>query len=294
MQVDEEKIGSSAVIIAYFEDGLTKAEISRKTKVPRTTVIRIIKKHLAKGNTRRKVGSGRRNSLDEDDLDFLRTEIEKNPKVSGPKLATMVFDRNKKEVSAKTIGRAIKTLGYNSRVARKKPLLSDKNIQLRYDHAMEWSSWPLNKWKTVLFSDETKINLYSSDGHAKVWRKPNSAHDLNNCIPTVKYRGGNIKLWGCFSYSGVGNLHFIDGIMDKHLYKRILSEHLEDSRLKLNLPDNFIFQQDNDPKHTSQYVCDYFENNGINVLSWPSQSPDMNPIEHLWAYIKEKLKKNAF
>src|SRR3978361_1617006 len=51
------------------------------------------------------------------------------------------------------------------------------------------------------------------------------------------------------------------------------------------------FQQDNDPKHTSKWADKWFEVNDIELLGWPAQSPDLNPIEHLWNHIKKQLKK---
>ena len=78
--------------------------------------------------------------------------------------------------------------------------------------------------------------------------------------------------------------------MDTIVYVRIFLEILNDSVRKMGL-SQFVFQQDNDPKHTSKISKEFFQRNGIKLLEWSAQSPDLNPIEHLWAYMKRKLKE---
>ena len=80
--------------------------------------------------------------------------------------------------------------------------------------------------------------------------------------------------------------------MDKHLYKSILEDDLIQSIEFYGLDKSkIIFQHDNDPKHTSKLVKEWLSEQQFETLSWPAQSPDLNPFEHMWAEVKKRLKK---
>ncbi|GFU53862.1 transposable element Tc1 transposase [Trichonephila clavipes] len=92
--------------------------------------------------------------------------------------------------------------------------------------------------------------------------------------------------------NGVGRLTFIDSTLNHMGYINTLKENLKHCAQDLNLVDDFWFQQDNDPKHTAHNVKLCLLYNIKNQLRSPPQSPDLNPIEHLWNLLERKIRQH--
>lgn len=222
-------------------------------------------------------------------------EIQKNPKIS----ARNIKESLNLDVSYHIIARRLHGAGLKNCIASKRLFINKikrfinkiKIIKKRYEFAKKYIGKPISFWKTIVWSDEIKYELFGQKRRSRVWRKAKEALKEKNIQKTVKHGGDNIIVWGCFGWSGVGNIAHIEGMMTAEKYIDILCKNLEESILKLGLENSFIFQQDNDPKHTAKVSTKFFKDCEIKLLEWLPQYPDLNPIENLWNYLDDKVNK---
>ena len=279
-------------IVTMYKDGKSMTQIAKEMGVSKNTVS-IWCNRAKDGNIetvlKRKEGAGRPKKTSPETDRLLRRAIMKQPSLTSKDLKD-AFPNLLAGVSQRTIQHRLrKDLGLPSFTASKKPLLTDRMRKKRMDFCKKYASWTEEQWQNVVFSDEACLYLIPSV--SKKVRRPRGSNRFAEkyTVKTVKH-SPYVMVWGCFSGAGGrGGLYFLpkSTTMNGERYCEVLKDHLMPFKEILRME---VFMHDGAPCHKGLKTRKFLADNHVEVLDWPGNSPDLNPIENAWSYMKRHLR----
>lgn len=193
------------------------------------------------------------------------------------------------DISLTTIRDRLNSNGIHCRAPAKKPKLTPEAAAARLRFCHENMD---RDWSCVVFSDE-KTFCTSQNVRTTLWRRNNTRYNVDNVIDNRRSGRISAGYWGWMTSHGPGELvqvtpprfgadHYVAVVQDV-LLPSIRAIYPEEDH------PTIVFVQDNSPIHTARVVRDWFNDHPeIELLQWPARSPDLNPIEHLWAAMVQR------
>lgn len=187
------------LMIEARQNGETLRQIADRFHVGAMSVSRIYQRWCQERTVKRKRGSGRPRKTTKRQDRLLVRMIKTDPFKTATDVRNYAREHLGVEITSRTARNILIRAGFPARRPAKKPLISAKNRKARVAFAREHLNWSVDQWSRVLWSDETKINMFGSDGIKFVRRPAGKRFDHRFTMPTVKHGGGNVMVWGKFS-----------------------------------------------------------------------------------------------
>lgn len=275
-----------AVIRALSKDSNSGHAIAKKVKRSPSAVNAYLRR--LNGPAVRKSKAGRPPKLSERKKRLLLRDARNSGSAAG-----VLARRHKVPVSVRRVQQILQedeNLAYK-KVARV-PALTATHKKRRVEWSGVMAGKDANYWDHVIFSDEKRFVLDVPDGCEKYWadkRKPRR---------TKKRRqggGGGVMVWGAISARGASRLVVVENTIDAVKYCGVLTDaFLPFIELKYGAEDDWcVFQQDGASAHTAKFTSEFMMDASITTMSWPAKSPDLNPIENVWAWICREVYEDS-
>ncbi|KAK3518655.1 hypothetical protein QTP70_006961 [Hemibagrus guttatus] len=215
-------------IVEQYQKGVSQRKIAKSLKLSSSTVHNIIQRFRESGTISVRKGQGRKTILDARDLRALRRHCITYRNAAVMEITTWAQEYLQKTLSVNTIHRAIRRRRLKLYRSKKKPYLNMIQKRRRFLWAKAHLKWTVAKWKTVLWSDQSKFEvLFGKLGRHFIRTKEDK--DNPSCYQRSVQKPASLMVWGCMSACVMGSLHIWKGTINAESLIQNLSRALPDS-----------------------------------------------------------------
>jgi transposase len=197
-----------AQVVVLKEQGIANKEIVAATGLS-VRAIQYINKNVKQTHSfKDRPRSGRPPKLTDRNKRTIARMVKKKETSTATAISKALKSSHQITVSPDTVKRSLKSFGYACRIKKKKPRLTEKHKKARLAFAKKYESWTSDDWKNVIWSDESKFNLLTSDGKEYYWTNRPAELTEEGISPTLKFGGGGVMVWSCLTWQGMISIHF--------------------------------------------------------------------------------------
>ena len=267
--------------------GASQRQIARTFNCSQTTIRRLLIRYQQTGQTKDRPRSGRPRVTTAAEDRYIRQIHLRNRFVTATSTAAAALGH---VISPRTTLRRLRSAGLRAYRPFHGMALTLLHRQRRVRWARTVRRWQRRDWSRVLFTDESRFCLFRNDGRVRVFRRRCECL-APICIREVHpFGGGGIMVWGGICGQTTTQLIVLRGNMTAQRYIDVVLRPVVVPFLQRQ-PRGSILQHDNARHQVARMTRDYLEDANVTVLPWPANSPDMNPIEHLWDHLDRHLRQ---
>ncbi|CAH3931880.1 unnamed protein product [Pieris brassicae] len=200
----------AAQAVTLLQQGWSQRQVARTLQISQSAVSRIYRRHQETGGFHRRRGSGRSRSTSERDDRFIVSTSLRNRSLTGVQVQRELRETRGVAISSWTVRRRLKAATLTSKIPATGLKLTAAHRAARLRFAREYVDWTEDQWRSVLFSDESRVCLHGSDRRRRVYRRPGERYAQCCIAETVAYGGGSCMVWAGISMDAKTELVFIE------------------------------------------------------------------------------------
>ncbi|GFW28088.1 transposable element Tcb1 transposase [Trichonephila clavipes] len=242
-------------------------EVSEEHGIAQSVISRLWQRFQDHGNVSRCYSTGRPRFTTPNEDRYLAVIAKRNRRSTASDLSRQLSSATGTTVSRQTVYRRLGHIGLYARRPVRCVSLTLTHCHLRLNWSRGHALWTPQQWSCVMFSDESRFSLLSDSCRTLIWRAPGTRYHQENTTERHRYDGAGWLVWGGIILGSRTDLHVQSGAMGAE----------------------FLFMDDNARPHRANIVDECLQLEDITRMGWPAYSPVLNPIEHVWDMLGQRI-----